>query len=65
MLLLYDTAQQPIGRRRRASVNSINNGLQGLKGRCCLRSLKYFDVYQSFTIDTLHTLYEGVTVNTF
>ncbi|CAF3898928.1 unnamed protein product [Rotaria sp. Silwood2] len=61
----YDEAirllEQSLGRRRRGSVNSINNGLDGLRGPCALRSLKHFDVYQSFTSDTLHTLYEGVT----
>ncbi|CAF3022608.1 unnamed protein product [Rotaria sp. Silwood2] len=55
----YDEAirilKKPLGRRRRASINSINNDLDGLKGSCVLRALKHFDVYQSFTSDTLHT----------
>lgn len=64
-LFIFYIVQQPPARHRRASVNSINNGLEGLKGPCALRALKYFDVYQSFTCDTLHTLYEGVTVSDF
>lgn len=44
------------------SITSINNGLEGLREECELRMLRYFDVYQSFLSDTLHTLYEGAMV---
>jgi len=54
--------QAPASTQRRASITSINNGLDGLRGECALRALKYFDVYQSFLSDTLHTLYEGAMV---
>lgn len=62
---IFYIVKRPSARQRRASINSINNGLEGLRGSCALRALKYFDVYQSFTCDTLHTLYEGVTVSNF
>ncbi|CAF1117040.1 unnamed protein product [Adineta steineri] len=52
-------SQRSVSTQRRASTTSINTGLQGLRGECALRTLKYFDVYQSFVSDTLHTLYEG------
>ncbi|CAF1056800.1 unnamed protein product, partial [Rotaria sordida] len=43
----YDEAiqllEQPLGKRRRASINSINNGLDGLRGRCAFRALKVFN----------------------
>ncbi|CAF1336705.1 unnamed protein product, partial [Rotaria sp. Silwood1] len=35
--------------------------LQGLKGPCLLRNLKYFNIYNSFVCDTLHNLYLGAT----
>ncbi|CAF3775430.1 unnamed protein product [Rotaria sp. Silwood1] len=60
----YDEAvallQRSSSEERRNSITSINDGLDGLRGPCELRTLKYFDVYQSFLSDTLHTLYEGV-----
>ncbi|CAF3840657.1 unnamed protein product [Rotaria sordida] len=34
--------------------------LQGVKGPCLLRQLKYFNIYNSFLCDTLHNLYSGV-----
>ncbi|CAF3982771.1 unnamed protein product [Rotaria sp. Silwood1] len=34
--------------------------LQGVKGPCLLRQLKYFNIYTSFLCDTLHNLYLGV-----
>ncbi|CAF3859359.1 unnamed protein product, partial [Rotaria sordida] len=62
-----DTYDEPVAllqrsssEEKRDSITSINNGLDGLRGPCELRTLKYFDVYQSFLSDTLHTLYEGV-----
>ncbi|CAF3944826.1 unnamed protein product, partial [Rotaria sordida] len=59
----YDEAvallQRSSSEEKRDSITSINNGLDGLRGPCELRTLKYFDVYQSFLSDTLHTLYEG------
>ncbi|CAM4802450.1 unnamed protein product [Rotaria magnacalcarata] len=65
----YDEAirllEQPLEKQRRASITSLNSGTDGLRGPCALRKLKYFDVYQSFTSDTLHKLYEGATVSTF
>ncbi|CAF1682345.1 unnamed protein product, partial [Rotaria sp. Silwood1] len=33
--------------------------LQGVKGPCLLRQLKYFNIYTSFLCDTLHNLYLG------
>ncbi|CAF1617673.1 unnamed protein product [Rotaria magnacalcarata] len=61
----YDEAirllEQPLEKQRRASITSLNSGTDGLRGPCALRKLKYFDVYQSFTSDTLHKLYEGAT----
>ncbi|CAF1517584.1 unnamed protein product [Rotaria sp. Silwood1] len=60
----YDEAvallQRSSSEERRNSITSINDGLDGLRGPCELRTLKYFDVYQSILSDTLHTLYEGV-----
>ncbi|CAF3129720.1 unnamed protein product [Rotaria sp. Silwood2] len=62
----YDAAltllQKYSTKQKRASITSINSGLEGLRGPCILRELKYFDVYQSFLSDTLHTLYEGAMV---
>ncbi|CAF0842181.1 unnamed protein product [Rotaria sordida] len=59
----YDEAvallQRSSSKERRESITSLNSGLEGLRGPCELRTLKYFDVYQSFLSDTLHTLYEG------
>ncbi|CAF4834585.1 unnamed protein product [Rotaria socialis] len=62
----YDAAiallERPTTKQKRASITSVNDGLYGLRGSCAFRALKYFDVYQSFMSDTLHTLYEGAMV---
>lgn len=35
----------------------------GLKRACVLRDLKYFDVGQSFVVDSLHNIYLGIFVS--
>ena len=42
--------------------DDIANNACGVEGESALYGLRYFDLYKSFTCDTLHTLYIGVVV---
>lgn len=49
------------GRKKLESKHRLS--VKGLKGRCVLRPLKYFDVGSSFAVDTLHNVYLGAFVS--
>lgn len=43
-------------------VNKVNLRLtKGVKGPCILNELKYFNIFQNYTIDLMHDIFEGVS----
>ena len=61
----YDVKMAIPERFRPTKKEALRDFMHGHLGECHLRSLRYFDVGQSFVFDTLHNLYRGTFVSIF
>jgi hypothetical protein len=60
---LYDSMKQHFDDIATIIKNKQDDIVQGYRGKCVLRELKYFDVGTSFLSDSLHNCYHGVAVS--